>query len=164
MAGLTYADVGATRDSSLPLGYSHVERRRVIGHGSVDFERAGEAVMRWQVQRGAGLQVSSTFDRAVAGASLTVRLGVGPFGLEAPCVVIYTVEEPHRLGFAYGTLPGHPESGEELFLVELCEDGTVTLTIRAFSRPALWWSRAAGPAARAAQLMVTSRYLRALDS
>ena len=36
-----------------------------------------------------------------------------------PARVVYVVDEPARRGFAYGTLHGHPESGEEAFLVEL---------------------------------------------
>jgi uncharacterized protein (UPF0548 family) len=41
-----------------------------------------------------------------------------------------------RFGFAYGTLPGHVESGEELFLVEWNRVTDVVLySILAFSRP-----------------------------
>ena len=162
MADPTYLEVGATRDPQMPGGYHHVIRRRAVGRGADAFERAAEAVMRWDVQRGAGLRVQAASERAVPGAHVTVRLGLGRFGVDAPCVVVYTVDEPRRRGFAYGTLPGHPETGEELFLVEYGEDEAVILTVRAFSRPALWWSRAAGPAARLVQRAVTERYLRAL--
>jgi uncharacterized protein (UPF0548 family) len=115
------------------------------------------------VQRRAGLEVQAVAERAVEGAMVTVRLGISRFAVEAPCLVVYRVEEAGRCGFAYGTLAGHPERGEELFLVEMSDDGTVTLTIRAFSRPALWWSRAAGPGARLVQRLVTERYLRSLN-
>ena len=41
-----------------------------------------------------------------------------------------------RFGFAYGTLPGHVEMGEELFLVEWDRvTDAVTYSILAFSRP-----------------------------
>ena len=41
-----------------------------------------------------------------------------------------------RFGFAYGTLPGHAESGEERFLVEWDRaDDAVWYDILAFSRP-----------------------------
>ena len=162
MAVPTYAEVGGTRLMSMPVGYHHLERHRVIGRGTQAFELAGEAVMHWGVQRGAGLEVTAAAGPAAEGAEVTVRLGFGRFAVAAPCVVVYTVDEPRRRGFAYGTLVGHPEQGEELFLVELRQDETVALTIRAFSRPALWWSRAAGPAARVAQRLVTERYLRSL--
>jgi uncharacterized protein (UPF0548 family) len=32
---------------------------------------------------------------------------------DVPCRVVYVVDEPRRAGFAYGTLPGHPEIGGE---------------------------------------------------
>ncbi|GHH40792.1 uncharacterized protein (UPF0548 family) [Streptomyces candidus] len=56
------------------------------------------------------------------------------------------MDEERRAGFGYGTLPGHPECGEEVFLVETDQaDGSVWLTVRAFSRPVAWYARAAGP-------------------
>lgn len=158
----TYPHVGATR-GLLPVGYQHLEHTRTIGHGTEDFQRAAHAVMAWGVQRGAGLRVDTTSERAAEGVLVTVRLGVGPVGIKAPCVVVYVIDERRRQGFAYGTLPGHPECGEELFLVEHDEDDSVRLTIRAFSRPALWWSRAVAPVSRLVQRLVTARYLRALD-
>ncbi len=86
-----------------------------------------------------------------------------PFRISAPCRVIYVIDEPARKGFAYGTLPGHPESGEEAFIVEQTADGSVWLTIRAFSRPSgwLWW--AGYPILRIAQSVFTRRYLRSLS-
>ena len=72
------------------------------------------------------------------------------------------VEEERRRGFAYGTLQGHPEQGEERFCVEWREDDAVVLTITAFSRPGTWWSRALTPISRRLQQRYTSRYLQAL--
>ena len=86
-----------------------------------------------------------------------------PFGVRAPCRVIYVIDEPKRKGFAYGTLPGHPESGEEAFVVEQTDDGSVWLTIRAFSRPSGWQWWAVYPALRIAQAVFTRRYFRALS-
>ncbi len=60
------------------------------------------------------------------------------------------MDEPDRAGFGYGTLPGHPEVGEEAFLVTRAGDG-VWFEVTAFSRPARWYIHAAGPAARAVQ-------------
>jgi len=87
---------------------------------------------------------------------------VGPFVITAPARVVYLIDEPKRKGFAYGTLPGHPEDGEEAFIVSQREDESVWLTIRAFSRPSSrkWW--AVYPALRIAQELYTRRYLRAL--
>lgn len=73
------------------------------------------------------------------------------------------IEEPHRRGFTYGTLPGHPEAGEERFLLEQHPDGHLSFTITAYSRPATTLARMAGPLNRAAQLVMTRRYLKAMD-
>jgi uncharacterized protein (UPF0548 family) len=81
----------------------------------------------------------------------------------APCRVVTVVDEPHRQGFAYGSLPGHPERGEESLVLSLLDDQTVELTLVAFSRPALWWSRAAAPVTRWVQRRVTARYVAALQ-
>ncbi len=161
-AALTYAEVGATR-GPLPAGYHHLERSRAIGRGRPAFERAAERVMAWDVQRGAGLRVESEAPTASAGADVTVCLGPGRWAVRAPCRVVYTVESPTTRGFAYGTLDGHAESGEELFVVTLDADGTVTLSVRAFSRPATWLTRLTGPGTRLVQRLVTHRYLHALD-
>jgi uncharacterized protein (UPF0548 family) len=75
---------------------------------------------------------------------------------------VYAVDEPDRRGFGYGTLPGHPECGEEAFIIERHADDTVSFTIVAFSRPASRLAKAAGPAGRAIQRQTTTRYLRAL--
>ncbi|MGN6502732.1 MAG: DUF1990 family protein [Pseudolysinimonas sp.] len=79
-----------------------------------------------------------------------------------PARVVYVIDEPLRKGFAYGTLPGHPERGEEAFVVEYRDDDSVWLTIRAFSRPAnaLFWL--GYPVLRLLQEFFTRRYERAL--
>ncbi|MEO7147892.1 MAG: DUF1990 domain-containing protein [Terrimesophilobacter sp.] len=81
----------------------------------------------------------------------------------APCRVIYVIDEPKRKGFAYGSLPGHPACGEEAFVVSQTDDGSVWLTVRAFSRPsgAGWW--VVYPLLRLAQTILTRRYFRALS-
>lgn len=81
---------------------------------------------------------------------------------QIPARVVYVVDEADRKGFAYGTLPGHPERGEESFIVERRPDDSVWLVIRAFSRPASAMFWAAFPALRILQALFTARYERAL--
>src|SRR5688500_12365449 len=109
---LTYRDVGATA-GPLPEGYHHVRKTAVIGHGRPRFEDAATKVMRWGMLRGAGVRVDATSEVAAVGSEVLV--GIGP--VRAPCRVVYVIEETDRRGFAYGTLPGHPASGEEQFAV-----------------------------------------------
>jgi len=77
--------------------------------------------------------------------------------------VVGVIDEARREGFSYGTLPGHPEAGDEQFLLELRDDGRIDFTITAFSRPASTFAKLGGPGSRAAQRYMTQRYLNALD-
>lgn len=99
----------------------------------------------------------------VPGVSARLSIPFGPFQIGAPCRVVYVIDERDRKGFAYGTLPGHPESGEEAFIVERTDDGSVWLTIRSFSRPSNWAWRICYPGLRFAQWFYTRRYFRALS-
>jgi uncharacterized protein (UPF0548 family) len=76
---------------------------------------------------------------------------------------VHTVDEANRCGFAYGTLPGHPESGEEAFIIEGSPTGVATFTIRAFSGPNSASARFAGPAGHWVQDRITDRYLRSAE-
>jgi uncharacterized protein (UPF0548 family) len=157
---LTYPDVGATGDGATPPAGHHVVRRSArIGTGRARFVEAGERVMRYGMLRGAGVRVQAGTEVAEVGTDVLGRLGP----IWAPCRVVYVVDEPDCRGFAYGTLPGHAESGEERFAVRYdpADDGVYSEVV-AFSRHATWWSRLGAPAASVVQRVVTRRYLRAV--
>jgi uncharacterized protein (UPF0548 family) len=162
-APLTYSEIGATAGPELPRGYHHVHRTEVIGHGAACFSTAAATLMSWRVQERAGLEVATSAPVVRTDAVALVGLSVGPFQIAAPCRVVYVVDDDATKGFAYGTLPGHPERGEEAFVVRRLEDGTVTFTVTAFSRPARWYSRLGAPVTRRFQRRITDRYLRALQ-
>ncbi|MGP4013623.1 DUF1990 family protein [Streptomyces sp. 4N124] len=145
----TYDHVGATRERGFcPPGFHPMNVRTRIGEGEPVFRRASEAVLTWEMHRAMGVGIDASAERAEPGVDVTVTLA----GLiKAPCRVVWTVEEHRRAGWAYGTLTGHPECGEEAFLVERTGDGTVWLTVSAFSRGAKWYARAGGPATRGLQ-------------
>jgi uncharacterized protein (UPF0548 family) len=82
----------------------------------------------------------------------------------AACRIVYVVDEADRFGFAYGTLPAHPEQGEESFLVQRDAEGTIRFVVTAFSRPRHPLTRIGAPIARRIQLGVTRRYLNGLAS
>ena len=158
--GLTYPSVGASVRGLAPRGFRLVERTVVLGSGEAAYARAAAATLWWGIQRGAGIRVSAP-DRALReGDDVVMRVPLWP--RDVPCRVVAVVEEPRRAGFAYGTLPGHPERGEEAFVVELSEDETVRLRVRAFSRPAspIFWI--GYPAVRLMQAIYTRRYLASL--
>ncbi|CAL9588017.1 DUF1990 domain-containing protein [Streptomyces griseomycini] len=148
-ADFTYDHVGATREpGSCPPGFHPMRVRTRLGEGEEVFRRAAEAVLTWELHRAVGVGLDADAERAAPGVDVTVTLaGI----VKAPCRVVWTVEEPRRAGWAYGTLAGHPECGEESFVVDRTGDGTVWLTVEAFSRAARWYARAGGPATRGLQ-------------
>ncbi|MBT2525152.1 DUF1990 domain-containing protein [Streptomyces sp. ISL-99] len=145
MSDFTYPEVGATGQALLPAGYNHLRHRVPVGTGRAAFEAAGAAVTTWRMHRESGARVRADAVRAEPGAAVEVSIGVGPLRVAAPCEVVWTAYEKDRTGFAYGTTGRHPECGEESFVVELADDGTVWFTVTAFSRPAAWYTRLAGP-------------------
>ena len=160
-AQLTYPERGATLTAALPPGYRHATRRVRVGQGSVDFERAVEALFTWRVHDRAGMTVLAGPTPAV-GAVSVMRLGPPVVGAVAPCRILIIVDEPRRHGFAYGTLPGHPFVGEESFVVEWTDDDGVWFDIRAFSRPATLLIRLATPVVRLIQSVMTDRFVGAM--
>ncbi|MEV6136906.1 DUF1990 domain-containing protein [Nocardia sp. NPDC051990] len=155
----TYTEVGATKGVP-PAGYHRFRLRRRIGYGRALFERAGAEILAYRMQKGTRIFRDADTPTAEPGTRLTMRLGVGPIGITAPCRVVYILDEPDRRGFAYGTLPGHPEIGEELFAVEYDPtDDTVYGLVTAFSRPGAWYVRLGGPAVRAIQRIIAGKYI-----
>ncbi|HYI52034.1 MAG TPA: DUF1990 domain-containing protein [Microbacterium sp.] len=142
-------------------GYGRWERSTVLGTGPAVWEWATGEVLRWGVKTRSGFSV--TTEGPVTAGSTPVILA-HPFGLSVrePVEVVDLVETPDRVGFAYRTLPGHPISGEEAFIVH--RDGeTVVLTIRSLTRPARGpGGRLLYPAFLVAQGVARRRYLRAL--
>jgi uncharacterized protein (UPF0548 family) len=162
-ARLNYAERGATQ-GELPAGYRHLRREVTLGAGTSRFEHASLVLLHWDMHRRSGLRVQPSSQTVEPDSVAVMRLGLGIAAIHAPVRVVYVVDEPRRRGFAYGTLQGHPERGEEAFVVERRDDDTVVFTLTAFSRPAWWIVRATGPIARAVQGLVTNRYARSLQA
>jgi uncharacterized protein (UPF0548 family) len=99
-----------------------------------------------------------------------VRLGrfwliahIGPLRIHEPIEVVSVIDEPNRVGYAYGTLEGHPVTGEESFVLDRRSDASVWLTIRSVTWPTVGRWRAATPVVRVAQRLYRRRYLRSLE-
>jgi uncharacterized protein (UPF0548 family) len=160
---VTYAEVGAT-GGELPAGYRHVRAERVIGHGREDYGQACDDLFAGQVQRRAGADIQLSEVPLREGTLVRMRLRLGPLLFRAPAVVVWAERSHEVCGFAYGTLPGHPERGEERFEVRIDDSGEVVFRIVAFSLPARWFTRLGGPIARLVQSRMTHRYLEALGA
>lgn len=129
----SYPEVGETR-STPPAGYTVDHNRVRLGSGEDLFHSARAAVQRFEMLRLGWLEPWPE-SAIVAGTLVGTMARVAP-GLWTvnPCRLVYVIDEPRRFGFAYGTLAGHVERGEERFLVELADDG-VWFDILAFSKP-----------------------------
>jgi len=156
-APLTYPEIGATA-AQLPPGYDYLRAKRIVGNGQQLFEECAETIFGWGIQKGAGFRLEKS-GRVTTGAQNRLGLHWGPFQTWAVCQVVYVIDEPKRKGFAYGTLPGHPERGEESFIVSINDEGSVSFDIVAFSKPARWFAKLGSPLLRFLQQHVTWRYL-----
>lgn len=154
---------GTVLGDETPRRYRRLLRRSVVGTDRF-FAAAGKAVLGWSIQRSSGIAVR-TPDGAEAppveeGFEGVVVVPTVGMGISAPIVVTRVVRERDVIGFAYGTLKGHPEVGEEAFLVRRVGTETV-FELRALSRPAFPYSLAA-PVGLVLQERFSGRYLRAL--
>jgi uncharacterized protein (UPF0548 family) len=163
-----YPGVGATaHDSDMsgwPAGFRHDRFVTDLGPDDGDrFRRAGQALLQWAPQRGAGIRVFPG-DPVAAGEAFVLALRFPGAGWAvAPGRVVYLLDEPDRVGFAYGTLPGHPERGEEAFVVAR-DGGRLRFEVLAFSRPHDSLARLGRPVARALQVRTLQQYLRTMEA
>ncbi len=158
----TYAEVGATLAGQDVAGFTHLHDETVLGSGAPTFTRAVEGLRHWKAHGLRGLAVFPEDATIRSGATVIVTMGTPLLALAAPCRIVGMVEDADRWGFAYGTLPGHPEQGEEAFEVTMAKDGSVRFAITAFSRPGDPLVRLSGPLGRRVQVLTTKAYLGAL--
>lgn len=171
-----------------PDGYRYFQRSIQLAHSydptdaGLDraFERARAMLKVWAPQIGAGTRVeveaTATADTTTEAEDDFVPLPAPSVGLEARLVSriagVIPLSAPIRVvavdfdsaahaGYAYETLPGHPERGREAFYVTREED-SVEFTVMAYSQPALWYSRLGGPVTRMLQNRYTNKYLLAM--
>lgn len=147
----TYPGVGATATAP-PAGYTVDHTRVKLGEGEEAFAAAKAALARWEQFRLGWAGAAPPGVPLEVGACVAVVARVlGVWWVNA-CRIVYTVDEPARFGFAYGTLPRHAESGEERFLIEFDRaTDVVWYDILAFSRPRLALARLGYPLARRTQ-------------
>lgn len=153
---LSYSDVGMTREArTAPAGYVSDHYRVRLGEGSLVFDEAVTALRDWQQFNLGWLNVCSTDVPIEIGSVVGLLTSYAAFWLLFACRIVYVVNEDvpiQKYGFAYGTLPGHPECGEERFTLERnASDNSVWYDILAFSHPASLPIRVAYPIARSIQ-------------
>jgi uncharacterized protein (UPF0548 family) len=156
---LTYTEIGASFDTTLPAGYHHVRAGTDLGTGDEVWTRACAGIRAWAAHRGAGITIAPADAPIEEGTTVAVIMPAGPVRVLAACRIVRVVDEPGRFGFAYGTLPSHPEEGEEHFVATRASDGAVRFDVVAFSRPHDLLTKLGGPLPRRLQARATERYL-----
>lgn len=160
---VTYAAVGMTELDEAPTGYRRDLWRRSLGAGDDVFERALATLAEWGAHTGAGLEVAAEGPPTVGDVvGIAAPLPAGYVGLA--CRVVAVVDEPEIWSFTYGTLPEHPEEGEECFAVRRAADGEITFEIVVVWRSRHPLARLAPPITRRLQRSATIRYLDAMSA
>ena len=157
------------RDSrELPLSYGPIgivgpetarqdvdELAVAIGNGVADFERARAALVAWKQFNIGWVETFPRPAPVTAGTIVAVLIRHLGFWSLNGCRVLYSVGGDGgvtRFGYAYGTLPNHAESGEELFEVFIDpKTNDVIYRIRATSWPQATLARIGQPIVRALQ-------------
>ena len=162
----SYPEVGASRDGA-PPGYPVNHHRGRLGTGQKTFAHAVEAVRGWKIYE-TGWTKLCWPEAPIKEGTVVGILGrhFGLWSLNA-CRIAYTIEEDacllKRYGFAFGTLPGHVERGEERFTVEWDRaDDSVSYEVFAFARPAHPLARAGLPFVRVVQRRFAADSLRSM--
>ena len=161
-APFSYDHVGSTLDPERCDGPGVSRSVVEVGTGAAAFTAARHALRTWVPQRGIGAEIHPPAQAVAPGATVLVLPRLGPVGIVAPDRVVDVIDEPRRFAFAYGTLVGHPERGEESFTAEHLDDDRVTFTIRVHAGPGTLAAQVAAPLVRWLQAAALRGYLRAV--
>ena len=140
----SYVEVGTTKTIP-PYGYDIDHNRIQLGTGCELFAQAKEAVRRWEMFNLGWLQLWTPAAPIAVGTTVAVLAHVWSIWILNACRIVYVIDDTGPIdvfGFAYGTLPGHVERGEERFTVQWNHaDDSVWYDLLAFSRPNHWLTR-----------------------
>ena len=122
---------------------------------------ATATLQRWAPHAGIKARIHPEGAPMVEGTTLLVVAPFGPLEMVVPDRIVAVVDEPERFGFAYGTLAGHAETGEECFLAEPLGPDRLRLTVRVQAGPATFMARLGTPVVTLLQKAAARRYLAA---
>jgi len=134
----SYKEVGASQNR-IPAGYPINHHRIQIGSGAEAFVRAKDAIKNWSMYQLEWTRLYPVNTPIAVGEVVCVVVNHRFCWSINPCRIVYVLEETgevERYGFAFGTLPGHSEEGEERFTVERhYADNSVWYELLSFARP-----------------------------
>ena len=144
----TYPTVGATKNGEPPKDYDLDDNKVYLGHGQKVFTSAVNALNQWQHFPPSWTEVQAPEHPPFEAQTVAVLFKVLGLWWLNSARIVYVLHETNKYGFAYGTLPGHIECGEEVFYVEMHPDESVYYHIKAFSKPNRWFVKLGYPLAR----------------
>jgi uncharacterized protein (UPF0548 family) len=145
-----------------------VDHNRVrLGEGEATFEKAVAALRAWKMFDFGWIEVFPPDAPIDVGTTVAVLACHHGFWSLNACRIVYLIDEDDGdvrcRGFAYGTLPGHGERGEERFSVEWNRSSdSVIYDLYAFSRPNHLLSKIGHPLARRLQRRFARHSMRAM--
>ena len=148
---ISYAPVGQVQSGQCR---SLDEATVAIGHGRADFDRARQALTEWKQFDLGWVELFPRQSPIEVGTVVAVAIKhLGFWSLNGARVVYHAASNgPDAFGYAYGTLPNHAESGEELFEVFIDpRTDDVIYRIRATSKPQAMLAWLGQPIVRALQ-------------
>lgn len=153
----SYSEVGSTQKETLIAGFDNDFNFIELGEGEAVWLAAKEAIRQWKMFPGGWASIWPESSPIREGEVVAMHARVLGLWWLNSCRIVYVIDTQDKFGFAYGTLPGHAECGEELFMVERSIDGKVRYVLKAFSRPRVWIARLGYPIARAQQRKFVSQ-------
>lgn len=131
----TYKDVGASRTDIKIKGFDNDHTSMIIGQGEPTWEKAKEVLNNWNHFPFKWTKIEPAEEGIFVGNNVSVLFKLFGIWFINSARIVYIIEEENKYGFAYGTLPGHIEKGEEIFYIDRDETGVISYHIKAFSRP-----------------------------
>jgi len=160
-AAETLMSWGVQRGSGMRVENIELAPSSEIEYNGLIYDEGGNPIAPREVDEGYTYLEDGT-PQVAPGVSADLVVTVAGFRFTAPVRVVSVTTDVNRVGFAYGTLHGHPVQGEESFIVERHPNGSVWAVIRSFSKPGSWYFSLGAPLLRWQQRRFIKRYLQAL--
>lgn len=152
-------EIGVSNLAEPPKGFVREHHEAEL---DVPFPAARDALARFATHALSYLFVHPPNRRVALDTDVVVCARIGPLWSINPCRIVAVEETDTRFRYAYGTLPGHSESGEESFTVERLADGRVRAETIAIAKPLDPLARLGSPIAHIVQRRIKIDYMRAL--
>ncbi len=149
-AEFSYQDQYGTKMEQVK-GFDNDLNTIFIGKGKEVWQNAKTALKNWQQFPVGWTKIYDDKTPLLEGNVVAVLFKLFGIWWINSAKIVYTFDEHDRFGFAYGTLEGHVEQGEECFWIDRDKDGNVYYHIKAFSKPAFWAAKIGYPIARSYQ-------------